>query len=383
MRNLILVFSILSIILGCNKNSEFSANNDFRDSLIGDWEEIIRIDSNHIYIEPIFSPTGYSFSKDNIEFFNGLFDIKNDTSKRYRTVKYLGNFKKYKIEGNQLFTKNLKTKKWQEFWKIKHIKNDTLFIINEGKSIGKLKRLKYKIEEKNDFDKIVYSSLGCYGTCPIIDISLDRSGNINFQGNRFVDEIGFYKGKLDKKTTAFIFRKFEKADITNLEDNYSDAVTDSQTITTTFIKNGKIVKSIQDYAFSSTKELIWAYVPIGNIFKTMTLTKITPESNFTDIALLSFSKGEKTLNINGSEGFFLWTELQKGQLTRINFAPTYKISYTQNKSTNLKEISSDGRFYKLEFKNNHTITYDLGYNFIERNFKEKDFEKEKSLEDFF
>ncbi|RKS25234.1 hypothetical protein CLV94_0264 [Flavobacterium endophyticum] len=383
MRNLILVFSILSIILGCNKNSEFSANNDFRDSLIGDWEEIIRIDSNHIYIEPIFSPTGYSFSKDNIEFFNGLFDIKNDTSKRYRTVKYLGNFKKYKIEGNQLFTKNLKTKKWQEFWKIKHIKNDTLFIINEGKSIGKLKRLKYKIEEKNDFDKIVYSSLGCYGTCPIIDISLDRSGNINFQGNRFVDEIGFYKGKLDKKTTAFIFRKFEKADITNLEDNYSDAVTDSQTITTTFIKNGKIVKSIQDYAFSSTKELIWAYVPIGNIFKTMTLTKITPESNFTDIALLSFSKGEKTLNINGSEGFFLWTELQKGQLTRINFAPTYKISYTQNKNTNLKEISSDGRFYKLEFKNNHTITYDLGYNFIERNFKEKDFEKEKSLEDFF
>jgi len=383
MRNLILVFSILSIILGCNKNSEFSANNDFRDSLIGDWEEIIRIDSNHIYIEPIFSPTGYSFSKDNIEFFNGLFDIKNDTSKRYRTVKYLGNFKKYKIEGNQLFTKNLKTKKWQEFWKIKHIKNDTLFIINEGKSIGKLKRLKYKIEEKNDFDKIVYSSLGCYGTCPIIDISLDRSGNINFQGNRFVDEIGFYKGKLDKKTTAFIFRKFEKADITNLEDNYSDDVTDSQTITTTFIKNGKIVKSIQDYAFSSTKELIWAYVPIGNIFKTMTLTKITPESNFTDIALLSFSKGEKTLNINGSEGFFLWTELQKGQLTRINFAPTYKISYTQNKNTNLKEISSDGHFYKLEFKNNHTITYDLGYNFIERNFKEKDFEKEKSLEDFF
>ena len=34
----------------------------------------------------------------------------------------------------------------------------------------------------------------------------------------------------------------------------------------------------------------------------------------------------------------------------------------------LKAILSDGRYYKFEFIDNHHITYDLGYNFIEKQF---------------
>lgn len=380
MRKLILIFSLLSIIVSCNKNSKFSANNKLQDSLIGDWETVIEIDSSHIYISPIHPIPGYSFSKDSVEFYNGLFDFERDTSKGRKIIKYLGNFNKYKIEGNQLFIKNLESKKWQEFWKIKYIKNDTLFIINNDKSIAKLKRLKYDFKIEKDFDKIIYSSSPCFGSCQIIDISLDRNGNIFYRGIGYTDKVGFYSGKLDQNKTNFIFKKFEKANINNLKTRYSASHTDDQTITTSFIKNGKIIKSIYDYGREAPNELAWAYVPIGYVASITKLTKITTNEDIPNIQFFSFSSKNKELSLRNSEGFYLWAELKKSPKKEVSFSPLYNISFDYHYNIdkndnfikpekNLKHIISDGRYYKFEFIDNHQITYDLGYNFIENNFK--------------
>lgn len=382
MRNLVLAFLLLLIILSCNKKSEFSTNKTLKDSLFGDWEIITEIDSNHVYPKSIFPTVGYSFSKDSIEFFNGLF--KRDTSKGYKSAKYLGNFNEYKIQGNQLFIKNLDNKKWQKFWKIKHIKNDTLFVINSDKSIEKLKKLKYDFKIEKDFDKIVYSSSPCFGRCQIINISLDRNGNIFYQGIAYTDKVGFYSGKLDQNKTNFIFKKFEKANITNIKTNYSASHTDDQTITTSFIKNGKVIKSISDYGREAPNELVWAYIPIGYIASITKLTKITTDEEIPNIQLFSFSSKNKELPLGDSEGFYLWTELKKSLKKEISFSPLYNVlfnyHYYMDKNNNLikpeanlKAILSDGRYYKFEFIDNHHVTYDLGYNFIENNFKQENF----------
>lgn len=384
MRKLTLIFSLLFIIVSCNKNLKISANNQLQDSLIGDWETIIENDSNHIYIDPIHPANGYSFSKDSVESFNGLFDFERNTLKRRKNIKYLGNFTEYKIKGNQLFIKNLRTKRWQKFLEIEHIKNDTLFVINSDKFIEKLKRLKYDFKIEKDFDKIIYSSSPCFGSCQIINVSLDRNGDIHYQGIAHTDKVGFYSGKLDQSKTNFIFKKFEKANIKNLKSGYSASHTDDQTITTSFIKNGKIIKSIYDYGREAPNELAWAYVPIGYIANITKLTKITTNEDIPNIQMFSFLDKDKKLSLRDSEGFYLWTELKKSQKKEISFSPLYSISfdyhYYMNENNdlikpedNLKAILSDGRYYKFEFIDNHHATYDLGYNFIENNFKHENF----------
>ena len=59
---------------------------------------------------------------------------------------------------------------------------------------------------------------GCYGTCPIYSISVDKNRKIKYEGKRFVDAIGTYNWIMNEKDfntlNALIDKKF-KADYTH------------------------------------------------------------------------------------------------------------------------------------------------------------------------
>ena len=59
---------------------------------------------------------------------------------------------------------------------------------------------------------------GCYGTCPIYNISVDENRQIKYEGKRFVDAIGTYNWIMNEKDfntlNALIDKKF-KADYTH------------------------------------------------------------------------------------------------------------------------------------------------------------------------
>jgi len=84
------------------------------------------------------------------------------------------------------------------------------------------------------------------------------------------------------------------------------------------------------------------------------------------------------------------TELQKSQIIDENFK--FKVKYDvwfrgnytywgpdPNKKRKhqyeIEKIDSDGRFFKFYFKGEKPIIYDLGYDFIKRNFDENNFKK--------
>jgi len=380
MKNLLISLIVVFTLISCNQNLQIENSNPLKDSLIGDWEPLPFIPNDsgkYIFIPPPGVTRGYSFSKDSIDFFIGLFDFKTDTSPRGRTIKYLGNFKHYKLDQNKLSTKNSETGKWEEFWTIKEIKNDTLFLAEKDGNSNKLKRIKHK-DSFEDFDKIIYSSIGCYGTCPILNVSLDRSRNVLFYGEAFVKSIGFHKGKIEQKYTDFIFKKFEKANVKSLEAEYIAGHTDDQSITTTFLRDGKIIKSVYDYGRQAPKELLWAYVPISNIFDSHKLLKVNEKEELPKVKLLDFSIGEKKLQLLKSEGFYLWTELLKSNKTESKFKEIYSLSFEnyrqKNEANPTIKITSDGRYFKFKSKEKIT-TYDLGYNFIGKNFKKSDIKK--------
>jgi len=393
----IIFFSLTILLISCNVNDDSQKKDKLlRENICGDWEKVISKEnySDDMPNLPFLFQQGMTISNDSIEFYLGFFknDIDSITGKRISL--YLGNTIPYKTDNDTIISKSPLTEKWEFKWKFVSRKNDTLKLAINDTTILTYKRLYYNLDTLPDFDQIIYSSSGCYGLCPIIDISLDKKGFILFQGEGYVNPLGFYSSKVDSRTKKYIFDKFRRANPIKLLDEYAVSHTDDQSLTTTFIQNGKIVKTIHDYGMAGTNELIWAYIPIANIHNNIKLVKLPfDEPFYPKLRYFTFKKDGLILPLEKSECFYLWTELKKAKQTDEQFKSKYKITFRANydywgpdpnkarqHKFEIKTLTTDGRFYKFEFIDEKPITYDLGYNFIDRNFKITDFRKPNEWE---
>lgn len=377
----IFLFYIL-FVFGCKTDKKNTEKN-----LIGEWSKIEKTKSKDFIPPPFRRPFGIGFTKDKIEFFNGFKRYDQDTTKRKRQLNYKGTFTDYKVKNDSIFIINPFNENWEFKWKIKEQLIDTLILTRNDTTFIKLQRIKEK--RGNSFDQIIFSSSGCYGSCPIIDISINNKNKIYFQGEGYIKPLGFYESAIDSFKTNYIFSKFAKANIDNLKSEYAVGHTDDESITTTFIKNGQIIKTIHDYGKAGPKELIWAYVPIENLYTQIELDSLVNDEPFyPKLHYYTFEKDSKILRLEKSESFFLWTEIKKSEIVSKEFVSKYSIGFrgnytywgadpNENRKHKYKidKIESDGEFFRFSFEDQKSITYDLGYNFIERNFKKTDFKK--------
>lgn len=395
-KNLILIY-LFTLLVSCSINEgSHEKDQQLRDNICGDWEKITEKKDylDNIPNLPFFFQQGMTISLDSIEFYLGFFKSEIDSLTGRRTQQYMGNMVPYKTHQDSIICKNPITEKWEYKWKFLSRTKDTLKLAINDTIIFSYKKLHYNIDTLPDFDQIIYSSSGCYGSCPIIDISIDKKGNVLFQGEGFVKPLGFYSSMVNDKTQKYIFNKFRKANPLRLSDEYAVGHTDDESITTTYIKNGKIIKTIDDYGAASTNALIWAYVPIANIHNSIQLDSLPIDDPFyPKLQYFTFKKDKLTLSLKKSESFYLWTELKKAKQTTESFKSKYKMDFMRNYTYwgpdpnkarkhkyEIKALTTDGRYFKFEFIGENPITYDLGYNFIETNFKSSDFKKPNELE---
>lgn len=374
------------IILSCEK-SQFS-----KQDLMGDWklETYTDPNENEDYFDDMSPRVGISFGIDSIENFNGYFDYYPEDKK----LKYIGNFSSYSIKNNKIILDRGLFRKEKMEWEILKITKDTIFLKDKEENFY-LKRINFSPSNPEDFDQIIFSTSGCYGTCPIRDISIDKNGNMLFYGEGYISPTGIFKGKVSQKQTELVFTKFRNANPLKLEDRYVAQVTDNPSLTTTYVKDGRIVKTIYDYGYTETPdELIWAYLPLAKLQENVNLIKMKTNSlpPLPNLELISFRTTETKFFLKKSEGFFLWEELLKSDFTDKTFNPKFEVGFmdshyyvgpdldTKTKH-NFKKVTSDGRYFKFEFEDNSSKTYDLGYNFIERNFSESDFHPIKKSDD--
>lgn len=384
---LFIIFTI--ILLGCNQRKEQQkADNQVREALVGDWELIIdKSLVDDFPLEFFRLPLGMTITKDSIAFYLGFYQEKLDSMTGKRMRQFLGNTVPYQVNKDSVHIKSLVTRNWAFQWKFMAKRNDTLQLASNDSTIIRYKKLTYNLDTLPDFDQIIFSSSGCYGGCPILDISVTKEGHVLFQGEGYVKSLGFYTGHLDRQTTQTIFDKFRKADPLTLENSYAVDHTDDQTLTTTFIQNGKIVKTIDDYGMAGTKELIWAYMLLSNIHDVMHLNPLPYDEPFyPKLHTFTFKRDNLVLPLAKSESFYLWTELKKAKQIDKSFTAQYKLVFTGNfdywgpdpneartHQYEINNVVTDGQFYKFEFEDREAITYDLGYNFLERNFNTANF----------
>lgn len=377
---IILAFTFL--IFGCKREKKESHT-----QLIGEWSKIEEEQNNDFPPPPIYRPFGVSFSDKEIEFFNGFVQYKMDSVSGKRIKDFKGLSTDYDVRRDSIFIKDPFSQKWKFKWKINRVLKDTLVLERNDSTFFKLKRIKPIVNI--NFDQIVFSRSGCYGSCPIIDISVNKNGEVYFQGEGYVNPLGFYKSKIDSIQAHQIFSKFGKANIDSLSNEYAVGRTDDESITTTFIKDGRIIKTIHDYGKAGPKELVWAYVPIENLYTQIDLDSLPlDEPYYPKLHYYTFEKDSLILRLDKSESYYLWTEIHKSKTVSTDFKSLYSIGFRGNYTYwgadpnekrkhkyQLEKIESDGRIYKFYFKDQDSKTYDLGYNFIEKNFEESDFKK--------
>ena len=374
---IIILLALALLSLGCNQ--EAKRNQRLKELLIGEWERCWEKSEYEFHF--FYKPFGIEFFQDSVEFFNGFFQNDIDSITEKIIWKYCGNVVPYHIKQDSIIIQNEFNYPMQFEWKFICLSNDTLIFALDDSTSLKFKRLEYNIDTISDFDQIVYSSSGCYGRCPIMDISIDRNNHILFQGEGYVKKLGFYEIQINNNLRKYVFDKFKKANPLRLQKRYDVNRTDDECVTTTYIKNGQIIKTIRDYGGKGTSELTWAYVPIANLYNRINLNRIPDDEPFyPKYHYYTFEKDRLILPLEKSESFYLWTELKKSEITSQEFKPDYTITFTWNyhyigpdankreHKSEYKKITSDGRFFKFEYKNAPAVTYDLGYNFIERNF---------------
>jgi len=120
----------------------------------------------------------------------------------------------------------------------------------------------FKIEE------IYFSTSGCYGTCPIFELSIKPDKTAKYNAIEYNDKKGIYKTTLDTASYAKLLQTINYIKLTSLNDNYSVNWTDDQTVTVEIKYNNGLTKKISDYGAIGTFGLEHLYDQLFALRKT-------------------------------------------------------------------------------------------------------------------
>ena len=345
-------------------------DNELKENLIGDWKYLntISIKSQQLIAGKISLPPfifyeskmGFTIlDKDSCLYKQGFITSERDEINFERINIYLGNKTKYTIEDSTLKFYHLTQKKWMTS-KIHLIKSDTLILEVSDSTYSTYIRTVQKDYDLNIVDRIIVSSTGCYGSCPISDISISSDGKIIYNGFKYNTKQGIFDAVISKKEYEQILYNFLKADFINLENSYQANHTDDECISVTFIKNDSIIKTIMDYGREAPGDFIQAYTPVRYLYQKLKLTERKKTHIFNLTHRISLLDKHQICDLEKSEAFFLFLELEKARPSNTNPALKYKIDLWNGEK--YETLFTDGKIFKKT-----GISVDLGYNFFERN----------------
>ncbi len=370
MRNI--TFLLLLTFVSCKQMPK----NDYEKSIIGEWtivNEVSKKQTGSIPLPPTrrVLKSGYNFLPDNIcENKLGYFKRIEGNERYDRKYLFLGTTTKYKIDKDSLKIYKLNNSTWTS-QKIVSITKDTLTLQENNRTFLKYAKANYRFDGSEHYDEIIISSSGCYGTCPINDISINKNGQIIYFGDQYNTVNGYFNSTVSSTVFSKLENDFKKANIKKLPDNYSENWTDDETVTVTFVKDNKIVKTISDYGRQSPAEFYWAYTSARYLYQQIPLDTISNHLNYSLIKYTMFEADEKICELSQSEGFYLWTLLLVSNETNKTFSGKYFI--VNNRSREDKKVKTDGQLFRITGKDGTEKTYDLGFNFITANSLDKKF----------
>lgn len=365
---------ICLFICSCSDSQKQSDNQKY---ILGDW---ITVSSSHgkrvvnkkntgdvvVVPPPYLTKIELSFIS-NSTFKNrlGYFD---QNSPRH----FLGTESKFELTTDSLKLLNLTNSNWDAF-KVVKLSPDSLILEKNG-LFTCLAHPTLAKDTTLVIDKIILSTSGCYGSCPVLSITIQADGNVLFDGLQYTTKTGLSQGSISVKLYNEILSNFKKSGLSHLQSDYAASHTDDETISVTFESNGKIYKTVSDYGSEAPTYFKWAYLPLRYLYQSIELKPCTSENvtyNLHETLSSKFWNDNKYIQLEYSERFLLYSYLQKGVQTTVKFKPRYKIRvYKSLDYDSYHWAETDGRNFSFII-DNKPVTIDIGFNFVELNMKSK------------
>ena len=357
----LLLFCIGTILFSCKPKPHA----DYEQKILGDWKLTYyhygQDESKNILLPPppidgpfIFS--GYSFLPNNI------FENKSGYFNYNLKPTYLGTKSIYKLDNDSAHIFNRTDNQWQGF-KIIKLTQDSLLLKNREYSSLKYKRVHYIADTSFKYDQVVVSYYSSWG--------LGKSLLISHNGEATISELDttghrlFSQGNIPYKKLKEINKEFGIANIPKLKNEYWSGGYDGPETSITFIKDGKIIKSIHDYMEGAPPEFIWAYTHLRYADQSITKKLIYKNAFPYNFYNISFINGKNIAELTVSETFYLCTLLTQAKEATRHFSNNYDLRFYPHDL--ISQIQTDGQYYQVTYKNGSQKTYDIGFNFIDRN----------------
>lgn len=358
----IYLLSFCLFACSCKQHPSQSANEK---NILGDWVKV----KNPIFLNKHnrvpelrdFSRSGFSFYADH------KFDNKLGYLKRTDTNEvYLGTRSKYNIIADSLQLLNLEENKWESY-KIIKLTSDSLQL-GKDDGLATFKHYDIKRQTNLNFDKIIMSTSGCYGSCPIMSIILNNDGSVLFKGLEYTGKKGLFTGHITKENFELLQHNFLTTNIDSLKSRYIAGWTDDETISTTFVKNGMIYKTVDDYGRIAPFQFTWAYNPVRYLYQQVKLKAIAQPSvikNYNALRGSGFKVNKNIAELTESETFLLFDYIKNGKQSIAKYKKRFKLNTTFGYYKHV-EFETDGRFYKFIVKGK-PVVIDIGFNFYNVN----------------
>ena len=89
--------------------------------------------------------------------------------------------------------------------------------------------------------------MGCYGFCPIYDVTIYENGNVTYRGHKFVDLIGKRTTNIGESRAQQLTAYIQRANYFSLSDRYDDDYASDLSTAVTFVRIGGREKRIYHY----------------------------------------------------------------------------------------------------------------------------------------
>lgn len=88
----------------------------------------------------------------------------------------------------------------------------------------------------------------CFGTCPIFVMTVNNKGEVDYQGERFVKNVGHFRKSLDQTKFKSIVEQMQKSNIHDMKDDYNnEGISDLPSVILTYTAEGKTKKVLCRY----------------------------------------------------------------------------------------------------------------------------------------
>ena len=154
------------------------------------------------------------------------------------------------------------------------------------------------VEAQESNNIILYKKGACMGKCPVYTISVKENGTLAYHGVMNVDMIGKFERQLSKKEFRKIKRKFKKAKLNKLEDEYGMNIMDAPMTTVKYSakysKSIKIKSEIPEKLVKAEEYLLSLVKNDNNLFTWAKIDQPNSEKKIEDSVLKG--SGRKEMN---------------------------------------------------------------------------------------